>query len=396
MKYEISNRMSGLQPSAIREILKATQDPKIISFAAGNPSSDAFPVQKIKKITDDIFEQDPIGALQYSVTEGYTPLRETMKDLMHSYYGVPKRDFDELIIVSGAQQGIELTTKCLVNEGDTVICEAPSFIGALNTFRSYGAKLVGVELEDDGMNIEKLEEALKTNKNARFIYVIPNFQNPSGITTSLEKRKAIYELAKKYSVMIMEDNPYGDLRYSGEYVPSIKSMDTDGLVIYLGSFSKILSPGMRVGYVMAPRELLQKVIVAKQCSDVHTTILQQMICDRFLKENDLSEHVAMLRDMYRKKSALMIGEMEKQFNPKVTFTRPQGGLFLWCTLPEGADMMDFCRKAVSQNVAVVPGNAFTMYDTDVTYSFRMNFSTPSDEQIVKGIEILGKMTRELF
>ncbi len=394
MNYMISERMSGLKPSAIREILKATQNPDIISFAAGNPSSDAFPIDKIKKIADDIFTEDPVGALQYSVTEGYTPLRETVNGLVHGHYGIPKRDFDDLIIVSGAQQGIELATKCLINEGDTVICESPSFIGALNTFRSYGANLVGVELEDDGMNIDKLESALKENRNVKFIYVIPNFQNPSGITTSYEKRKAIYELAKKYSVMIMEDNPYGDLRYEGEDVASIKSMDTEGLVMYLGSFSKILSPGMRVGYMLAPQELLQKVIVAKQCSDVHTAILQQMICDRFLKENDIDEHIAMLRKMYRQKSALMIGEMEKQFNKSVDFTRPQGGLFLWCTLPKGADMIDFCTKAVSKNIAVVPGTAFMMYETDATRSFRMNFSTPSNEQIIKGIEILGKLTRE--
>lgn len=396
MNYPISQRMASLQPSAIREILKATQDPSIISFAAGNPSSQAFPSETIRSISDEIFGEEAITALQYSVTEGYTPLRERMKALTESHYGIPRRQFDELIMVSGAQQGIELVTKCLVNEGDTILCEDPSFIGALNTFRSYQANLVGVEMEEDGINIEKLETALKTQKNVRFLYLIPNFQNPSGITMSLEKRKAVYELAKKYSVLIMEDNPYGDLRYSGTPVPTIKSLDTEGLVIYLGSFSKILSPGLRVGYVLAPRDLLQKVIVAKQCSDVHTTILSQLICERFLAENDLDAHIEMLCGMYRKKLALMLGEMEKEFHPAVSFTHPEGGLFLWCTLPQGADMMDFCRKAVAQKVAVVPGSAFTMHDSDPTTSFRMNFSTPSDEQIVRGIGILGQLTRQLY
>ncbi|MBQ3049180.1 MAG: PLP-dependent aminotransferase family protein [Oscillospiraceae bacterium] len=391
MNYSFSERVSKLQPSAIREILKVTQDPTVISFAAGNPAPEAFPVDMVREITSDIFRDEPITALQYSITEGYTPLRKTIVELMGRRYGV-NCVMDEVIITSGGQQTSELACKALVNEHDTVICEAPSFIGVINAFKSYNVNLVGVELEDDGMNIEELEKAITTNKNVKLIYVIPNFQNPKGICTSIEKRKAIYELAKKYGVMILEDNPYGDLRFDGENIPSIKSMDTEGLVIYAGSFSKILAPGIRVGFTVAPTPVISKMTVCKQVSDVHTTILSQMICNEFMKRVDFDAHLDKLAEIYRHKCGLMLSEMDKKVNPKIKYTRPQGGLFIWATLPEGVDMMDFCRKCAAEKVAVVPGSAFTVSDDVKTSSFRLNFSTPTDEQIIKGIDILGKIS----
>ena len=226
MEYYFSKRISGLQPSAIREILKATQDPAIIPFAAGNPDEAAFPVEEVRRISSEIFENSPITALQYGVTEGYKPLIEKLTGFVKERYGIGK-DFDSLIVTSGAQQVMDLATKALCDFGDTVICECPSFIGSLNCFRSYGCKLAGVPVDADGMNIEKLEEAIKSAENPRFIYTIPNFQNPSGATMSLEKRKVLYKLAKKYGLLILEDNPYGDLRVSGEEIPSIKSIDED-------------------------------------------------------------------------------------------------------------------------------------------------------------------------
>ena len=247
MDYFLSDRVQTLKPSAIREIFKYASDPEVISLSAGNPDPEAFPVKEIAEISNDVLTNRPIDALQYSITEGYVPLRNALKDYMKNKFNIG-RDFDELIVTSGAQQVMDLATKSLVNEGDTVICEAPSFIGSLNSFRAYKARLCGIPLESDGMNLEALEKALKTEKNVRFIYTIPNFQNPSGVTTSLEKRHAIYELAKKYGVLILEDNPYGELRVSGEDVPAIKSFDEDGIVIYAGSFSKVLSPGMRIGW----------------------------------------------------------------------------------------------------------------------------------------------------
>ncbi len=395
MQYTFSDKISTLQPSAIREILKYTADPTVVPFAAGNPAPEAFPVELIGEITADILSREPIAALQYSFTEGYPPLRELLKKMLKERYGIG-RDTDELIAVSGAQQGIELACKVLCNEGDVIICEKPSFIGSLNSFKSYNAKLVGIELEEDGIDLNKLEDALKYNNNVRFIYVIPNFQNPSGRTMSLAKRRAVYSLAKKYGTLILEDNPYGELRFAGEHLPSIKSFDEDGIVVYCGSFSKILSPGLRVGFVSAPNQVVQKMVVAKQASDVHTAILSQMICARFLTLVNFEEHVARLREIYRKKCALMLGLMDKGFAGKVSYTRPEGGLFLWCTLPEGADMMGFCTEAVQRKVAVVPGSAFMVSGSDQTQSFRMNFSTPTDAQIEKGVEILSKLIAEKY
>ena len=394
MNYKFADRMGNLKASAIREILKHTQDPSVIPFAAGNPAPEAFPTAEIARISNEILTKNPIAALQYSITEGYTPLRDALKaqykakNILH--------DQDDLIIVTGTQQGLDLTTRVLVNEGDTVICEMPSFVGALNAFKAGGANLVGVEMEDDGISIEKLEKALQENKNTKFLYLIPNFQNPSGITMSFEKRKAVYELALKYGVMIFEDNPYGDLRFAGEHVPNIKTMDREGIVVYCGSFSKTLSPGMRVAFLIADAQVVQKVVVVKQTNDVHTNIWSQTVCEQFMRDNDWDAHIANLCEIYRKKAKLMLDGMDAHFNPIVTHTVPEGGLFIWGTLPEGADMMKFCTEAVQEHkVAVVPGTAFMPRETDVTRSFRLNFSTPTDEQIVRGIELLGKMTYNL-
>lgn len=241
MNYKFSDKVGTLKASAIREILKFTSVPGVISFAAGNPAPEAFPAQKIAEISAQILQDDPILALQYSITEGYTPLRDQLKQQMAAK-NCFNPDIDDLIVTSGAQQANELSCKVLLNEGDTLICEAPSFIGSINAFKSYNVNLVGVELEEDGINLEKLEETLKTENNVKLLYLIPNFQNPTGRTMSLEKRKAVYELACRYDFIILEDNPYGDLRFEGEDIPAIKSLDTEGRVIYTGTFSKILSP----------------------------------------------------------------------------------------------------------------------------------------------------------
>ncbi len=396
MDYIFSDKVSSLQPSVIREILKFTSDPEVISLAAGNPATEAFPVKEIAGITAGLLAENPINALQYSVTEGYTPLRDRLKERMKKADCFDENS-DELIITSGAQQANELACKVLLNEGDTLFCEAPSFIGSLNAFKSYNVNLVGVPMEEDGMKLDALEEALKTANKPKLIYIIPNFQNPTGLCTSLEKRKAIYELAKKYGVMILEDNPYGDIRFAGENIPSIKTMDKDGIVIYSRTFSKTLAPGLRVGYVSAPKPVIQKMVVCKQVSDVHTNIMAQMICDEYLKNYDMDAHLEEIRAVYRHKCGLMLDEIDKNFSRKITVTKPEGGLFIWATLPEGSDMMGFCNTAVQKyKVAVVPGTAFLIHETDRTSSFRLNFSTPTDEQLIKGCEILGKLSKEMF
>lgn len=258
MEYLFSDRVKTLKPSAIREILKSATAPNMIPLSIGNPAPEAFPAQNIAEISSRIFEQRPIDALQYNVTEGYPALRSRLSSYMKKRHNVG-RDFDDLLITSGAQQVMDLATKALlINAGDVVICESPSFIGSLNSFRSYQVRLRGVSMESDGMNLQQLEQALKEEPTAKFIYTIPNFQNPSGITMSAEKRRRLYQLAKQYGVLILEDNPYGDLRFAGQEIAPIKALDEDGLVMYAGSFSKVISPGMRVGYAIAPQPIIQK------------------------------------------------------------------------------------------------------------------------------------------
>lgn len=395
MEYTFSDRVMTLKPSAIREIFKYAADPEVISLSAGNPAPEAFPVEAIRAISEKLLRENPIDALQYSVTEGYPALRQTLTDYMKTRHNVG-RDFDDLLVTSGAQQAADLMAKSLLNEGDVVICEAPSFIGCLNTFRSYNARLVGIPVESDGMNMQELEKALQTEKRVRFIYTIPNFQNPSGVTMSLEKRRRLYELAKRYQVMILEDNPYGDLRFAGEHVPPIKSMDEDGLVVYMGSFSKVVSPGMRVGYAIGPKPILQKMIVCKQGEDVHTNIWSQIICHRLMTEYDFDAHLETLREIYRKKYAVLQKAMQEHLAPYITWDEIEGGLFVWCRLPDGVDMPDFCRQAVLRKVCVVPGNAFLTDESQPCQAFRINYSTPTDEQLVRGVAILGQLIRDIL
>ncbi len=395
MDYKFSDRISSLKPSAIREILKATAGGDVVAFSAGNPAPEAFPVEDVRKITADILANDPITALQYGISEGYTPLRNTIKNYMSEKYSIVSED-DDIIITSGAQQVIDLVSKVLLNEDDVVISESPSFIGALNTFRSYKARLVGVDLEADGMNMKKLEEALENEPNAKFIYTIPNFQNPAGTTMSWEKRVKMYELAKKYGVLILEDNPYGELRCSGENVPCIKSIDTEGIVIYSGSFSKILSPGIRVAFTIANKDLIAKMTVGKQASDVHTPCLTQMVVNEWMTNYDMEGHIEKIRAIYKHKLELMCSLIDSELGDFVTYVKPEGGLFIWCKLPDNVDMMAFCAAAAKAKVAVVPGTAFMMYPEDKTQCFRLNFSTPKDEDIVKGMKILGEVKKQFI
>lgn len=395
MEYRISEKMQALKPSAIREIFKALTDPTIISLAAGNPSPESFPVEDLARISSEIFSDSSTAALQYSVTEGYPPLREDVKARLASRFGIG-RDFDMTIITSGGQQGIELLCKTMCDEGDTVIVEEPSFIGALNAFRSNGAKLVGIPMEDDGIDIGKLEDAMKNNPRAKILYLIPTFQNPSGTCMSLEKRKKVYDLAKKYNIIILEDNPYGELRFAGEEIPTIKSFDEDGYVVYSGSYSKVLSAGMRIGFICGPEAIVQKMVVAKQVEDVHTNIFFQMLCHRYIAECDMDKHVADIRKLYKHKCDLMLSELDKKMPKCVRYTRPEGGLFLWCTLPDSISQPDFVKAAMAKKVAVVPGQTFNSDPNSPSQSFRLNYSTPSDEQIVEGIDRLAETVNSML
>lgn len=394
MEYRFSDRVQGLKPSAIREILKNSSAPGIIPLSAGNPAPDAFPTEAIRKISAELLENTPVDALQYSVTEGYAPLREHLRSYMKEKHGVGGEE-DDVLITSGAQQVMDLLTKVLLNEGDTVLCEAPSFIGSLNTFRSYRARLRGIPMEKDGLSLEGLENALKQEKSVKYLYTIPNFQNPSGVTMSLEKRKKVYEICRDHGVLVLEDNPYGDLRVEGEDLPPIKAFDAEGAVLYAGSFSKVVSPGMRVGYAIGPKEVIQKMVVCKQGEDVHSNIWAQIVCYRFMTGFDYEAHLERLRGIYRRKHQVLLSAMERYFKPLITWNQFEGGLFAWCTLPEGIDMLDFVKRAAERKVCVVPGTAFLTDETQPCRSFRVNFSTPTDQQLTEGVRLLGELAKEL-
>lgn len=393
MEFEISNRMSTIRGSAIREIFKYAADPEVISLAGGNPAPELFPAKELAEIANEMLTKQPVLSLQYGVTEGYVPLREKVKERLKITENIGKEN-DDVLILSGGQQGLDLSTKLLVNEGDTVIVEEPSFIGALNAFRAYGAHLAGVPMDNDGMNIEALERVIAENKNVKVIYTIPTFQNPMGTTMSLEKRKALYEVAKKNHIIIIEDNPYGELTFDGTKTPTIKSMDDEGIVIYCGSFSKILAPGLRLGFMCADKAITAKATIAKQVTDVHTPMITQLMAYEFLCRHNIDDLILKMRANYAHKCATMLDAMEKYFPKGVEYTRPGGGLFIWCDLGNGIDTLALSKKAIEKKVVYVPGNTF-MIDMDKPCSaLRLNYSTMSDERIIEGIKRLGEIFTE--
>ena len=393
MEYRFSEKFASLKPSAVREILKSDAGKNNIPFSAGNPAAESFPSDFVRRAAEQILESRPVEALQYGISEGWGPLRETLKAWCAERCGIDMTK-NEVIVVSGAQQGIELTAQVLCNEGDTVIAEDPSFIGALNAFRASGLKLTGIPLDSDGADPEALDRALAADPKAKLIYLIPTFQNPTGITASAERRAALYAVAKKHDAIILEDDPYRETRFDGADVPTIKSMDEDGRVVYCGSFSKVLSAGMRVGFVAAAPELIAKITVGKQCADVHTNMLAQMIVDSFIHAGNIEAHIARIRRIYKRKYALMAEGAAKHFPAGAKLTRPQGGLFVWCSLPAGADALEVTARAKAKGVSVVPGLAFSVKEGENVPFIRLNYSTPSDEQIERGMAILGGVLRE--
>lgn len=393
MKIPISDHMAPMNPSLIREIFKAAQKEGLISFTAGSPSPDEFPIAELTEAAKNIFENNAVTALSYGITEGYQPLRDLVTEQLKAER-VYAEGGDDVLIVSGGQQALDFTAKCLINDGDTVLVEAPTFLNALNTFRTYGARLAGVPVDDEGMDIDALTAALERERNVKFIYTIPNFQNPTGVTLSAERRKALYDLAARFDVMILEDDPYGKLRYSGSPVDAIKTLDTQGRVIYTSSFSKVIAPGIRAAYLSAPKELIAKMVVAKQCVDVHTNMLSQLLVTEYLTRFDLDAHIAQCCAHYRVKRDAMLSAIERHFPASVRVTRPEGGLFLWVTLPDGLSGMAVHEKAVASGVAAVPGAPFFPDSCPNDSGFRLNFSVPSARQIEEGIARMGTVLQE--
>ncbi len=389
MDFQISNRMQSLKGSAIREMFKHMADPEMISLAGGNPAAELFPNEEMAQIASDALKYTPVRALQYGISEGNIELRNRIIDMLFERENMSVT-LDEITIISGGQQAIELCSKIMLNEGDAVIVEEPSFVGGLNAFRSYGAKLVGVPVENDGMDLDALEKAIAENENIKMIYTIPNFQNPSGITMSAEKRKRLYEIAVKNSIFIIEDNPYGELTFTGKKLPTIKSMDTEGVVLYCGSFSKVLAPGLRLGYLVAPENVTEKVVLGKQVSDVHTSLIPQIIALEYLKKYDLNAHIEKMRVLYKRKCSVMLEAMDKYLAGKVTYTIPEGGLFIWCEA-EGIDTLKLSQDTIKEKVLIVPGNNFAVDMEKPCSGFRLNFSTMPDDKLVEGVKRLGKV-----
>ena len=396
MEYQISNKMKNIDSSAISEILKYVNDPNIISFAGGNPAPETFPYKELAKTTEKLLKASPVLSLQYNATEGYSKLRNAISKRLEDTENINSKNND-LIVVSGGQQAIDLTAKCLLNEGDSVIVEEPSFIGALNSFRSYGARLCGVPMEDDGISISALKKTIDENKNIKIIYTIPNFQNPTGITMSLLKRKAVYDLARKNGIIIIEDNPYGELTFDNSHIPPIKSFDRYAdTVIYCGSFSKILAPGLRLGYCTGPRKLISKIIAAKQISDVHTPILNQLMAYEYMREYDLNSNIKRSASLYSHKCALMLKYIDLYFPKKIKHTYPKGGLFIWCDMGNDYNTLEISKRCIEKGVVFVPGNAFMCDMSKPCSCFRLNYSTMTDDKIEEGIKILGEVLYEIM
>ncbi|MBZ2175399.1 PLP-dependent aminotransferase family protein [Schnuerera sp. xch1] len=391
MSLNYAKRMSNMKASEIREMLKLTQRPEVISFAGGLPAPELFPIDQMKKVAQKVLDENGSSALQYGTTEGFGPLREKIVERMAKVEA--DVSVDNILVTSGSQQGLDFVAKAFINPGDVIICESPTYLGAINAFKAYEPKFVEVDTDDDGMIMEDLEKALKENKNAKFIYAIPDFQNPSGKTWSVERRKRLVELANNYNVAIVEDNPYGELRFEGEKLPSVFHYDTEGRVIFLGTFSKIFSPGLRLGWIAAAPEVLNKFIMIKQGADLQSSTISQMEVAKFLEEYDIEKHIEKIKKVYKKRKDLMIKTMEEEFPEEVKYTNPEGGLFTWVVLPEHINARDLGKKALEKDVAFVPGGSFFPNGGNEN-TFRMNYSNMEDERIVEGVKRLGEVIRE--
>jgi len=393
MTFKFAKRMENLKGSAIRELLKLTEQPEIISFAGGLPAPELFPIEEMKKVCTEVLEEGGRSALQYSTTEGFMPLRKIISQRMKAS-GV-EVDAENILITSGSQQGLEFSGKIFLDEDDVVICESPSYLGALNAFKAYLPRFVEVAMDDNGMIMEELEKALEQNPKAKFIYTIPDFQNPTGRTMSLDRRKRLVELAEKFNVPVVEDSPYGELRFEGERLPAIKHFDTKGLVIYLGTFSKTFCPGLRLGWVAGAAEVVQKYVVVKQGADLQTNTMSQRELAKFVEMYNFDEHVAKIIEVYRVRRNLMIETMGSQFPSNATFTYPNGGLFTWVELPEGIDAADVLKRSVDEEkVAFVPGESFYPNGGNANH-FRLNYSCMPEDKIVDGITKLGRLLKSL-
>lgn len=392
MAIKFAKRMDGLKGSEIRELLKLTEKPEVISFAGGLPAPELFPVEEMKEISRLVLEESGKEALQYTTTEGFGPLREQIAERMNRKL---KTDIskDDLIITSGSQQGLDFAGKIFLNEGDVVLVESPSYLGALNAFKSYCPTFIEVPTDNNGMIVEELEKILESTENVKMIYVIPDFQNPTGKTWSMERRNKFMDVINKFEIPVVEDNPYGELRFEGEVLPSLKSMDEKGLVIFLGSFSKIFCPGYRIGWVCASPQILSKFVFVKQGADLQASTISQREVSKFIEVYDLDAHVEKIKTVYKKRRDLMLSTIKEYFPEGIEYTHPEGGLFTWIELPSHLDARKIMEKCLENNVAYVPGGSF-FPNGGKENTFRLNYSNMPDEKIVEGVKRLAEALNE--
>jgi 2-aminoadipate transaminase len=393
-----AQRTKNVKSSAIRELLKFTQQPEVISFAGGLPASEVFPTERFREACSRVLDREPHRALQYGASEGYEPLREMIARHIERY-GIQAR-VENVLITSGSQQALDLIGKLLINAGDRVLVEAPTYLGALQAFNVYGAEYISVQSDDDGLRTDRLEPSLRSGP--KFMYVLPNFQNPGGTTLSEGRRQQLVLLADKYGIPIIEDDPYGQLRFEGEHLTPLVVLDRENLrcdngysignVIYLSTFSKTLAPGLRLGWIVAPPEVIAKLVQLKQGADLHTSTFAQAVAYEVARDGFLDEHVKLIRRVYRERRDVMLEALAENFPPEVSWTRPQGGLFLWVSLPEGMDAQRLFESALRENVAFVPGDSFYAPNgsaEEARRHLRLNFSAAKPEQIREGIRRLG-------
>ncbi|USK39594.1 PLP-dependent aminotransferase family protein [Cytobacillus firmus] len=388
MEHKFAERARFVTSSETREILKVTERPEVISFAGGLPAPELFPVEALKEVCNAVLNEEGAAALQYSTTEGYIPLREAICQRMKSA-GIDS-SIENVLITSGSQQAIDLTGRLFINEGDTIICESPTYLAAINVFKSYNAKFVEVAMDDDGMVMEELEQMLRDHPDAKFIYTIPDFQNPTGRTLKLERRKRMIELANQYDVLIVEDNPYGAVRFAGEELPPVKHFDTEGRVIYLSTFSKIFTPGLRLGWICADETFIDKYVAFKQTADLHTDSFAQRITAKYMELYDIEEHINKIKTVYKERCTAMLSCMEEFFPNHLSYSKPEGGLFIWVELPEGVDSAHIFTECLKNNVACVPGVPFFPNGTQ-TNTLRLNYSNMSKEKIIEGMKRMGEV-----
>ncbi|MGB3644436.1 MAG: PLP-dependent aminotransferase family protein [Mesorhizobium sp.] len=390
MNIRLAERMSQVKPSAIRELLMLGADPSIISFGGGYPDASLFPLDHLESVFRTAIAENGSDTLQYTVSSGSPKLREQVAARMTR--GGVSCGAENVLILQGAQQGLDLVAKMLVDKGDVIITENPTFLGALIAFNPCEPRYATVRMDEDGMDMDDLERTLARNPGAKLLYTVPDFQNPTGVTLSLERRKRLVELANKFDFVILEDTPYREIRYQGEPLPPIKSFDTQGRVIYLGSFSKILAPGLRLGWAVASEEIIQQLGLLKLAADTQCSTLNMAAVSLFLDTYDIDEHIAALRQTYRRKKDLMLDTIRRTFPQEVVFTEPSGGLFTWLTFPEGFDTTRFMAEHAlpEAKVAYVPGATFFPLEQEANHA-RLSYSTQTDEAIVKGITALGRL-----